>query len=76
MDVWGLGKQQSRQKHMGIMGVRNLWADKIFVRYEDNRKDAQRLYDHFAGGIAPRSLLCVRKQRISFLSYSEHILTC
>ena len=35
-------------------------ADKAFVvRYEDNIKDAQCPYDHFAGGIAPRSLLCV-----------------
>ena len=34
--------------------------------FYDNKKDAQRPYDHFRGGIAPRSLLCVRKQMISF----------
>ena len=32
-----------------------------------NRKDARRPHDHFGGGIAPRSLLCVRKQRFPFL---------
>ena len=36
-----------------------------FLCFYDNKKDAQRPYDHFAGGIAPRSLLCVRKQTIS-----------
>ena len=37
-----------------------------FLCFYDNKKDAQRPYDHFAGGIAPRSLLCVRKQRFLF----------
>ena len=32
-----------------------------------NKKDARRPYDHFGGGIAPRSLLCVRKRRFPFL---------
>ena len=32
-----------------------------------NKKDARRPYNHFGGGIAPRSLLCVRKQRFPFL---------
>ena len=38
-----------------------------FLAYDINKKDAQCPYDPFAGGIAPRSLLCVRKQMISFL---------
>ena len=33
--------------------------------YED-AKDAGRPYNHFRAGIAPRSLLCVRKKRILF----------
>ena len=32
-----------------------------FLPLDINIKDAQRPYDPFAGGIAPRSLLCVRK---------------
>ena len=32
-----------------------------------NKKDARRPYDYFGGGIAPRSLLCVRKRRFLFL---------
>ena len=38
-----------------------------FLAYDINKKDAQRPYDPFAGGIAPRSLLCVRKRRFPFL---------
>merc|ERR1712185_426291 len=38
-----------------------------FLAYDINKKDAQRPYDPFAGGIAPRSLLCVRKRTFSFL---------
>ena len=38
-----------------------------FGRSYEDEKDAGRPYDHFRGGIAPRSLLCVRKQRIPFL---------
>ena len=37
----------------------------LFLFFE-NKNDAQRPYDHFGGGIAPRSLLCVRKQRFPF----------
>ena len=33
-----------------------------------NKKDARRPYDHFGGGIVPRSLLCVRKRRFPFFS--------
>ena len=33
----------------------------------ENKKDARRPYDNFGGGIAPRSLLCVRKRRFPFL---------
>ena len=36
-------------------------AKHVFLAYDINKKDAQRPYDPFAGGIAPRSLLCVRK---------------
>ena len=43
-----------------------------FLRFYDNKKDAQRPYDHFAGGIAPRSLLCVRKRMFSF--FIKHAL--
>ena len=39
----------------------------FFCVFFRNKKDAQRLYDHFGGGIAPRSLLCVRKRRFPFL---------
>ena len=39
----------------------------FFVCFFGNKKDARRPYDHFGGGIAPRSLLCVRKQRFPFL---------
>ncbi len=35
--------------------------------FSEKKKDAQRPYDHFGGGIAPRSLLCVRKRRFPFL---------
>ena len=38
----------------------------------DGKKDVQRPYDHFRGGIAPRSLLCVRKQAFSF--FIKHAL--
>ena len=38
----------------------------IFGGFSENKKDAQRPYDHFGGGIAPRSLLCVRKRRFLF----------
>ena len=39
----------------------------VFLLFFGNKKDARRPYDHFGGGIAPRSLLCVRKQRFPFL---------
>ena len=38
----------------------------FFVCFLGNKKDARRPYDHFGGGIEPRSLLCVRKQRFPF----------
>ena len=41
-----------------------------FCDFDDflkTKKDARRPYDHFGGGIAPRSLLCVRKRRFPFL---------
>ena len=43
-----------------------------FLYFYVNKKDAQRPYDHFAGGIAPRSLLCVRKRMFSF--FIKHAL--
>ena len=39
----------------------------FFICFFGNKKDARRPYDHFGGGIAPRSLLCVRKRRFLFL---------
>ena len=39
----------------------------VFCVFFGSKKDARRPYDHFGGGIAPRSLLCVRKQRFPFL---------
>ena len=39
----------------------------VFCVFFGNKKDARRPYDHFGGGIAPRSLLCVRKRRFPFL---------
>ena len=41
-----------------------------FLLFFGNKKDAQRPYDHFGGGIAPRSLLCVRKRRFPFCKKS------
>ena len=43
-----------------------------FLSRHENKKDAERPYDHFAGGIAPRSLLCVRKRMFSF--FIKHAL--
>ena len=40
--------------------------------FHENKKDAERPYDHFAGGVAPRSLLCVRKRTFSF--FIKHAL--
>ena len=39
----------------------------FFFVFFGNKKDARCPCDHFGGGIAPRSLLCVRKQRFPFL---------
>ena len=39
----------------------------VFLLFFGNKKDARRPYDHLGGVIAPRSLLCVRKQRFPFL---------
>ena len=39
----------------------------FFWCFLETKKDARRPYDHFGGGIAPRSLLCVRKRRFPFL---------
>ena len=41
----------------------------VFCVFFGNKKDARRPYDHFGGGIAPRSLLCVRKQRFPFCGH-------
>ena len=38
----------------------------VFCVFFGNKKDARRPYNPFGGGIAPRSLLCVRKRRCSF----------
>ena len=57
----------------GIMDVCSLQGKAFFVRFYEDKKDAQRPYDHFAEGIAPRSLLCVWKQMISFLQYSAPV---
>ena len=45
----------------------------FFVRFYEDKKDAQRPYDHFAEGIAPRSLLCVWKRTLWFLQYSAPV---
>ena len=57
----------------GIMDVRSLQGKAFFVRFYEDKKDAQRPYDHFAEGIAPRSLLCVWKRMISFLPCSAPV---
>ena len=44
-----------------------------FLSRHENKKDAERPYDHFAGGIAPRSLLCVRKRMFAFF-FIKHAL--
>ena len=54
----------------------NRTGGQAFLCFYDNKKDAQRPYDHFAGGIAPRSLLCVRKQAFSFLPCSDISGSC
>ena len=51
---------------MGLAGQARAQAKHVFQLMTSAKKDAQRPYDPFAGGIAPRSLLCVRKRRISF----------
>ena len=38
----------------------------VVLLFFGNKKDARRPYDHFGGGIAPRSLVCVRKRRFPF----------
>ena len=58
----------------GIMDVCSLQGNAFFVRLYEDKKDAQRPYDHFAEGIAPRSLLCVWKRTILFLTYSAPVL--
>ena len=40
-----------------------------FCWFFECAKNAQRPYDHFGGGIAPRSLLCVRKRRFPFCGH-------
>ena len=57
----------------GIMDVRSLQGKAFLVRFYEDRKDAQRPYDHFAEGIAPRSLLSVWKRTISFFQHSASI---
>ena len=43
------------------------WTPRPFFHdFLKTKKDAQRLYDQFGGGIAPRSLLCVRKRKFLF----------
>ena len=44
----------------------------VFCVFFGNKKDARRPYDHFGGGIAPRSLLCVRKRR--FLVWAKTLI--
>ena len=44
-----------------------------FWLFFGNEKDAWRPYDHFGDGIAPRSLLCVRKRRFPF--WGAHVLS-
>ena len=46
----------------------------FFVCFFVNKKDARRPYDHFGGGIAPRSLLCVRKRRFPFLKKGRNLV--
>ena len=57
------------------MGRARAQAKHVFLGYDTNKKDAQRPYDPFAGGIAPRSLLRVRKRRFLFLSMGNVIPT-
>ena len=47
-----------------------------FLCFFGNKKDARRPYDHFGGGIAPRSLLCVRKRRFPFLKKDLILSVC
>ena len=46
----------------------------VFCVFFGNKKDARRPYDHFGGGIAPRSLLCVRKRRFPFLKKGRNLV--
>ena len=58
-----LAKHLTKKTHPGKKRVQIVF----FCVFFGNKKDARRPYDHFGGGIAPRSLLCVRKRRFPFL---------
>ena len=49
-------------------------GEAVFGDFAKTKKDVGRPYDHFRGGIAPRSLLCVGKRRIVFSSKSVVLL--
>ena len=56
-----LGEHLTKKTHPGKKS-----PNCVFCVFLGNKKDAGRPYDHFPLSFAPRSLLCVRKQRIPF----------
>ena len=57
-----VGRTPHQKKHPGKKSL-----NYVFLLFFGNKTDARRPYDHFGGGIAPRSLLCVRKRRFPLL---------
>merc|ERR1711896_104841 len=68
METFLIGRTPHQKTHPGKKR-----PNCVFCVFFGNKKDARRPYDHFGGGIAPRSLLCVRKRRFPF-SVSRTIL--
>ena len=64
-----LGKHLTKKTHPGKKS-----PNCVFCMFFGNKKDARRPYNHFGGGIAPRSLLCVRKLRFPFLKKKKNVI--
>ena len=63
-----MGRAHGPGPWAGPMGRARAQAKHVFLGYDINKKDAQRPDDESVGGIAPRSLLCVRKTK-AFVSH-------
>ena len=71
LSALGIG---SRRQCGGQLSTNFGYFSVFFWWFYENKKDARRPYDHFGGGIAPRSLLCVRKRRFPFWG-GAHVLS-